>query len=229
MTLVAKIRTDIETHIRSGKWKPGDQIPFEHELVIQYGCSRATVSKALETMARDGLIERRRKAGSFVAQPHMEAAVLEVPDLSKLISDRGEHYTWNLITQANRLSKTGEELSGQVLALEGLHRASNEPFAIEYRWISLETVPEAAVQSFETNAPGTWLLGHVPWTNARHRITAISANTQQAKLLNTQPHAPCLQMERWTWQVEAPVTYVKQVFRGDRYDLIAEFKPGSTK
>ena len=50
----------------SGEWAPGHRIPFEHELATEYGCSRMTVNKALSQLARAGLIERRRRSGSFV-------------------------------------------------------------------------------------------------------------------------------------------------------------------
>ncbi len=68
MSIEARIRGEIEGRIRSGEWAPGTRIPFEHELVATHGCARATVNKALTRLAREGLIERRRRAGSFVAR-----------------------------------------------------------------------------------------------------------------------------------------------------------------
>ena len=59
MTVEARIRGDIEARIHSGEWKPGYRIPFEHELVTMYGCSRATVSKALGGLAKDGLVNAK--------------------------------------------------------------------------------------------------------------------------------------------------------------------------
>ncbi len=53
--------------------------PYEHELMAQYGCARMTVNRAIASLASAGLIERRRRAGSFVAQPRMQSAVLENP------------------------------------------------------------------------------------------------------------------------------------------------------
>jgi len=35
--------------------------------MAQYGCARATVNKAVSALAAAGLIERHRRAGSFVA------------------------------------------------------------------------------------------------------------------------------------------------------------------
>ena len=55
--------------ILSGEWPPGHRIPFEHELTARYRCSRMTVSKALGDLVAAGLIERRRRAGSFVRRP----------------------------------------------------------------------------------------------------------------------------------------------------------------
>src|SRR3546814_17310435 len=79
MSLDARIRADIEARIRSGAWPPGHRIPFEHELTATYGCSRATVSKALGALARAGIIDRRKRAGTFVAHPPHPAAVLDGP------------------------------------------------------------------------------------------------------------------------------------------------------
>ncbi|MFY8153816.1 MAG: GntR family transcriptional regulator, partial [Hyphomicrobiales bacterium] len=57
-TLHQRIRGDIEGRIMSGDLKPGDRIPFEHELSAHYGCSRMTVNKVLSALVDAGLIER---------------------------------------------------------------------------------------------------------------------------------------------------------------------------
>ena len=61
-TLHKRIRSEIQARILSGVWPPGHRIPFEHELMGEYGCSRMTVNKALSQLAKSGLIERRKKS-----------------------------------------------------------------------------------------------------------------------------------------------------------------------
>jgi GntR family histidine utilization transcriptional repressor len=223
MTVEARIRRDIEARIHSGEWRPGHRIPFEHELVAAYGCSRATVSKALGGLAKDGLIERRRKAGSFVAHPQVHSAVLEVPDLAQVIAARGEDYRWQL---TNRRAADGSgEVPPPALLVEGMHYGGGEPFALEHRLIALTAVPDAAQESFSDEAPGTWLLHHVPWTAARHRIRAVEATAAEAKALGLRPRGACLELDRMTWRAGQVVTRVRQLFRGDRFDLVAEFNP----
>ena len=60
--LYQRIRNDLEARIMSGDWPPGHRVPFEHELMETYSCSRMTVNKVLSALADAGLVVRRRRA-----------------------------------------------------------------------------------------------------------------------------------------------------------------------
>jgi GntR family histidine utilization transcriptional repressor len=226
MTIDARIRADLENRIRSGELRPGARIPFEHELVAHYGCARATVGKALASLARAGLIERRRKAGSFVAHPHSEAAVLDIPDIGAAVAARGGGYRFELIARLEEKAAAGPFAANTALLhIEGVHHAIDGPFAHELRWISLAAVPDARDEPFESVAPGVWLLDHVPWSEAEHRISAVGAIGDVAARLELPRGTPCLRLGRTTWRNGEPVTHVRQTFPGDRYDLVARFTP----
>ncbi|WP_428629957.1 UTRA domain-containing protein [Sphingopyxis sp.] len=220
-----RIREDIEGRIHSGEWKPGTRIPIEQDLALHYGCARATVSKALGELVAAGLVERRRKAGSFVAHPPVHSAVMTVPDLAELIAARGEAYRWEARTIVRRQNTNDAD----TLQIDGIHFAADEPFALERRTIELAEVPAAADADFNVEAPGTWLLAHIPWTSARHVVRAVGATRTEATALATSSGAACLQLERDTWRGDRPVTHVRQLFRGDRFDLVAEFQAGTGK
>ena len=228
MKIAQRISAEIEGRIASGEWKPGHRIPFEHELVTHYGCARATVGKALTALVRAGLLERRRKAGTFVAYPHVQSAVLDIPDIGKAIAERTGSYRFDLLTSDIRKDDgvSSDFTSGTRLRhVTGIHQGQDGPFAFEDRFISLASVPEAEDADFTRTSPSTWLIQSVPWTQARHRISAIGANAEVATHLAIPRHAPCLLVERWTWRMGDPVTYVCQTFRGDRFDLVATFTP----
>lgn len=228
MTIAERIGSDIEARIASGEWAPGHRIPFEHELVAQYGCARATVGKALTALVRAGLIERRRKAGTFVAYPHVQSAVLDIPDIGKAIALRTGSYHFDLLlSQILRDDgQSGNFSDGtQLRHITGIHQGRDGPFAFEDRLISLACVPGAMDADFTSQSPSAWLLESVPWTQARHRISAVGASAEVAVHLAIPRHTPCLLVERWTWRTGDPVTYVCQTFRGDRFDLVATFTP----
>jgi len=234
-TLNQRIRADLESRILSGTWPPVFRIPYEHELMEQYGCSRMTVNKVLTALAESGMIERRRRAGSFVARqpPHLEQVALEIPDIAMAVGARGHAYGYQLLERAYRAprAEADEEvaLAGgeKLLAIRCLHRADGRPFALEHRLISPVGVPEVLEVDFATTAPGSWLLQNVSWTRGQHRISAVAATAVEAALLDVPVGTACLVIDRQTWRGETPITWVRQKFLGDAYDLIARFAPGN--
>ena len=61
-----QIEAIISQQISSGALKPGDLIPSEIELSEQYTVSRMTARKAVDYLARQGIVERRRGVGTHV-------------------------------------------------------------------------------------------------------------------------------------------------------------------
>lgn len=223
-----RIRQDIERRIMSGVWEAGHRLPVEHELMDEYGCSRMTVNKALSALVELGLLDRRKKAGTFVAAPRVHRAALEIPDIAAEIVGQGKAYRLGIISRVEREADQRDRemlamASGKVLAIACLHRADDRPFALEQRLINLEEVPDARDADFDAESPGSWLLGHVPWTDARHRITAIAADRPTAERLARPLGSACLSVERWTWRTAERITYARLIYPGDRYELTASF------
>jgi GntR family histidine utilization transcriptional repressor len=229
-SLSQRIRNDIEQKIMSGVWRPGDRIPVEHELTAQYACSRMTVSRATEALAEAGLIVRNKRAGSFVAQPKIESAVLDIPDIQADIITRGKTYALRLLS-CRKVSPQDADATrslagdGALLEIDCLHLADDVPFAVEHRLISLAAVPEAAAVDFSAISPGSWLLGHVAWTEAEHRISSRGSDARTAEALEINKDTPCLVLERRTWRGDTHITWVRQTFPGETYDLVARFTP----
>src|SRR6516162_10447536 len=107
-TLYKQIRRDIETRILTGEWPPGHRIPFEHQLMARYGCSRMTVNKALSELAQADLIERRRRAGTFVRSPQHLSAVLQIADIRAEITALSRSYDYQLIHCSRRAANAAD-------------------------------------------------------------------------------------------------------------------------
>jgi GntR family transcriptional regulator, histidine utilization repressor len=229
--LYQRIRNDLEARIMSGAWPPGHRVPFEHELMETYSCSRMTVNKVLSALADSGLLVRRRRAGTFVSRPRVQSAILQIPDLKAEVEKRGERYSYCLLRLRKRpasehdKARLGVGGRATVLALRCRHEAEGQPFAIEDRLINAQAVPDALKQDFSITPPNTWLVGHVPWTEAEHRITACNADKAVAADLGIEQGAACLVLERRTWRNGEPITAVRITHPGQLYDLIARFTP----
>jgi GntR family histidine utilization transcriptional repressor len=229
--LYQRIRSEIEGNIMSGRWPPGYRVPSELELTEAYACSRMTINKVLSALAAAGLVERRRRAGSFVSRPRVQSAVLQIPDMRAEIEGRGEEYGYELLGQRRRAAtpddrrRLGVTARVPVLALRCRHLTGGQPFALEDRLLNLGEVPDALNQDFSILPPNTWLVGHVPWTEAEHRITARGADDGVAAALDIDPGAACLVIERRTWWNGEPITAVQITHPGHLYDLVARFTP----
>ena len=231
LSLHQRILDDIESRILSGEWAPGYRIPFEHELTEQYGCSRMTVNKALTQLAKAGLIERKRRSGSFVSFPQSQAAILEIHDIRDEVAALGVAYRFELISRGERLSGPADARHIDIprhtplVELVCRHYAGKRVFALEERIISLDAVPAAAQADFAENSPGPWLVSCVPWSSAKHSIRAIAATQEDARMLGIPLGSPCLVIERQTWNADQPVTHVRFTYPGDSHALVANFTP----
>lgn len=225
LPLYEQIRRDLEGRIVSGEWPPGTRIPFEHELTARYGCARMTAGRALAALAEAGLIERRRRAGSFVARPRPRAMVMDVPDLDAEIAARTGSYAFSLTLRAIRAPTDANEraLAGQgdLIELAGEHRSGQSVLLVERRLIALAAVPAAVDYDAADCSPGRWLLSHVPWSRIETRFDAVNADAALARAFEVPRGAACLQIERRTWAQGVPITIVRQVFAPGAVDLIA--------
>ena len=231
LSLHQRILGDIEQNILKGAWPPGHRIPSEMSLTEQYQCSRMTVSKVLAQLARAGLIARRRKTGSFVLPQRTHSAILEISDVRDEVTALGLPYRFQLLGRHVRPISEDEATDlrpvkrQQMLDVQCLHFAGDQPFCLEERSIHLAAVPDAVEEQFETLSPGAWLLNHVPWTAAEHRIAAVEANATMAANLNIAKGSPCLAIERRTWRAGEPVTFARLSYPGNKWTLTAHFIP----
>jgi GntR family histidine utilization transcriptional repressor len=221
MNLSERIRSELEARILSGEWKPGHPIPAEHALMAEYRCARMTVNKAIAGMAAAGLVTRRRRAGTVVAAPVAERAVMEIADLAEESERLGLSYRHTILSRA-----VVERPEGEMLAVTTLHERGGEPLALEERRIALAAVPQARAERFAEIPPGTWLLRHVAWSEAEHVIGARVADAALARRLGIARGDACLTLDRRTWQGGDLITEVRLTYPADRHSFTGRFTTG---
>ncbi len=63
-----QIYETIFNRILSQEYSPGEKMPNEHQLADSFNASRPTIGKALQKLEKNGLIQRKPGAGTFVKQ-----------------------------------------------------------------------------------------------------------------------------------------------------------------
>jgi GntR family transcriptional repressor for pyruvate dehydrogenase complex len=64
--LYEQIVQQVEESIRKGAMKPGDQLPPERELALQFGVSRTAVREAVKALREKGYVEAYPGRGTFI-------------------------------------------------------------------------------------------------------------------------------------------------------------------
>jgi GntR family transcriptional regulator of arabinose operon len=95
----------LESEIQAGRWKEGDRLPSEADLVRQYGASRITVGRAVRDLQRAGLVQRRAGSGTFVRARRSGSAL----SFGLLIPDFGETEIFEPICQGMMSSPLARE------------------------------------------------------------------------------------------------------------------------
>jgi GntR family transcriptional regulator len=115
--LYLQVERRIEDLLVQGRYKAGDRIPPEAELVDTLGVSRVTIRAGLARLVERGLLERRRGSGTFLVRP---------PKGDRLQAglERLETYT----VHAERL---GLRLGSEALSIEAVGASADEAAALE--------------------------------------------------------------------------------------------------
>lgn len=209
------IGAEILRRIAERRWPPGSLIPGEEALVVEFGSSRATVNRALQDLARAGVLERRRKAGTRVARYPVREARFVIPLVRDEVEAAGKAYRYRLLER--RLARPDEAVRVRLgtaprqnlLHVRCLHLADGAPYQYEDRWINLAAVPEARHEPFDAVSPNEWLVANAPFSEAEFVFWAAGAGPEEAAQLNLRAGEAVFVSERLTWLGDKPVTLVR--------------------
>lgn len=216
--------------------EPGDRLPSEAELCERFDVSRMTARQAVQVVARDGLIERRRGAGTFVrAHP--------VPrDLGSPLSFTGSMKARGMTASSETLEwgevepdddertalELGDHEGGYVL--ERLRLADGTPMAIE-RVVMPREIAMALGDGFQGGSlhDAFRRVGRMP-TEAHAEVSARRATKRERELLGL-PHSGIIISERRTIydQNDRPLERTETRYAASRYSFRAILRdPGET-
>jgi GntR family transcriptional regulator len=242
MTLPAYLRIlqDLRTRLAGGEWRVGDQMPTDEDLMQEFGVSRFTVRAALDVLVADGVIERYRRRGTFVAARPQGAGGWMLTSLDDLVLS-GFPTAPIVLDAVHRAcepavgSALGLEDGADVLHISALREAGGEPYAH-----SLIDIPG----QLAARLPPDWrsrlhaepFVGLVAQANALavHRAmqvaTALAAPPGIAAVLRVAPGTPLLLLERtFVARDGAALEHSRVYCRPDRYRQIIEFRSPNAK
>jgi GntR family transcriptional regulator len=196
--LYHRVYCEISREIESGSLQPGDRLPSERSLCDALGVSRATVRRAIEELAADGLIEGRGRAWVIA-----DDALVEPPNTLMSMSEVGRSRgleTSALVVAAKVRAATIDEAElfgiapgAELFELERVRMLDGLPIAVDENRVPLQLAPELTDLDFTSASLYETLerAGNPP-RRAEYELEARGADASEAALLGLARGTPVL-------------------------------------
>src|ERR1700758_4918886 len=221
-----KIQNVIRKRIEGGHLKIGAAVDSERELARIHGVSLMTARHALAGLEREGIVERRRGAGTFVAAPkihfnklmsyteHMSARGL-VPRSRVLVARIVDH-------DAEVAARLPLPATTPLVKIERLRETGDEPFALETCYLpakefaNLANAPLGRTSLFATLQQEYG----VELAYADEEVDATTAEANIAELLHVPRGAAVLRIRQASYSTSGkPSLCVVGSYRSERHPL----------
>ncbi|MFC0115892.1 GntR family transcriptional regulator [Kibdelosporangium aridum] len=209
--------------------RPGDMLPSERVLAERFGIARMTVRQELHRLSADGLVVRRPRGGTYVAEPTVSHV-----DFLTSYSDfiRAKGFTPGARVLSAEVEPVSERMATRlelnagdpVFRLVRLRTADGTPMAIERTHLSVERFP--GIEGIDWNDRSLHKALKERWGTelrvSKAHIWAVLPDADDAKLLQISAAQPCFSIEATPRDASGRVIETgRSVYRGDRYDVVA--------
>src|ERR1039457_380294 len=219
-----RIQGTIVKRLESGQLKPGDLVDSERELARIHRVSLMTARHALAGLEREGMVVRRRGAGTFVAPPKIHFNKLM--SYTEQMSGRGLAVSSKLLslnvidTEQEVAARLALPASSRLIKLERLRLGGDEPFAIETCYLSADEFGDLARARLDRVSLFSILERDykLEIAHADEEIDATTADPHSARLLGIPHGSPVLRIRQEIYSTKGKVTlYVLGLYRSDRH------------
>lgn len=221
-----RIQNAIRKRIESAELNPGDSVASERELAKLHKVSLMTARHALAGLEREGIVERRRGAGTFVAAPkiHFNKLMSYTEHMhSRGLAPRSRVLVAKVIEDEQEIAaRLGLPSASRMVKIVRLRQTGEEPFALETCYLP------AAEYSALVNVPlgRSSLFGAlrhdygVELAYADEEVDATAADADLAEVLALPKGAPIMRIRQVIYSTKGKATiYGVGYYRSERHTL----------
>jgi GntR family transcriptional regulator len=221
-----RIQHAIRKRIDAAELKPGDAVASERELAKTHKVSLMTARHALAGLEREGVVERRRGAGTFVAAPkiHFNKLMSYTEHMSSRgLAPRSRVLVAKIIEDEQEVAaRLNLPATSRLVKIARLRLTDEEPFALETCYLPASEYSELVAASLGRNSLFA-ALEHdygVELAYADEEIDATAADAHLAEMLALPKGSALLRIRQVIYSTKGKATiYVVGYYRSERHTL----------
>lgn len=217
---------------RIATMQPGERLPSDSELQVEFGVSRMTARNAMQRLSDEGLVAREPGRGSFVAEPPTHRRSDRLMTFTQEMHRRGRIPSSRVISRGLRPTTVADRTAlglaptDAVVEVRRLRLADATPMAIERAVLIADCAATVLAADLETGslhealAAGGWHLRRGTGT-----IVAAAASVDDAAWLDVAPGSPLLVERRVIVDDRGRrIEATESRYPADRYALDVQFE-----
>ncbi len=144
-----QIHDQIKANIENNTYKIGDRLPSERELSKQFGVSRMTLRQAIQTLADEGILERKIGSGTYVARQKYKRKMTGTTSFTEIMNSLGRKPSSKAVAyfltapSSSEMEKLQLEGHETILRMERIRYADDVPICFE-----VASIPEKFIHDF---------------------------------------------------------------------------------
>ncbi|MGG5317181.1 GntR family transcriptional regulator [Enterococcus sp. AZ072] len=224
-----QIHDQLKDEIEKGVWKVGDRLPSERELSVKFKVSRMTLRQAIQTLADEGILERKIGSGTYVANEKVQEKMSGTTSFTDIMESQNRIPSSKTISffhspaSSSEAENLGLTKGDQILRMERIRYADNVPICFEVASIPAKIVKGFSKEEITDSFYHTLKQKGMEIGRANQTVSAILASEQIADYLQIKRGEAILRLRQISYLADdQPFEYVRTQYVGSRFEFYLE-------
>lgn len=225
-TIFLDIANELHKRINEGVYVTSQKLPSEYDLAEEFGVSRLTIRKAIDSLISQNILVKEKGKGTYVMkQPKIASGLGGLYGFTEAAKRQGKRSKTKIIecTIADQMPEKVKQAFGKYADEKIIHLVrqrflEDEPMTVEDIYVLQRYVSESSIEQLEEQSLFSEIEKNIEIGYSHQEVEAILVTEDLSRLLNVEVGQPLLLVHSLTYSPSAkPILYDTSFYRADKY------------
>lgn len=225
-TIFLTIANELQKRINDGTYVTSQKLPSEYDLAAEFGVSRLTVRKAIDSLIGQNILVKEKGKGTYVMkQPKIQSGSGGLYGFTEAAKRQGKQSKTEILTCeiTEKLPEKVKQAFGKYANEKVIHLVrrrflEEEPMTIENIYVLQRYLKDSTIEQLEEGSLFSEIEKNIEIGYSHQEVEAILVTEDMNKLLEVEKGQPLLLVHSLTYSPSAkPILYDTSFYRADKY------------